>query len=92
MAERDEVTRLGRLLGAVADQHHQATGGTSDGWAEWYAERLQGQIDDFVGFSPSVEQISGWLEEADRRHREENPDTKWPYFYAERILDSAPPR
>jgi hypothetical protein len=88
MADRDQVTGLGRLLGAVATQHHEETGGDGDRWAEWYADRLVGEIDSFVGFDPTVEQIVGWLRRADEKYRAEEPETRWPFFYAELILDS----
>lgn len=88
MADRDKVTRLGRLLGAVARAHHEATGGESARWVEWYAARLRGDIDAFVGFEPTADEIAGWLMEADERYRTENPEKPWPYYYAELILDS----
>lgn len=89
MADRDKVTQLGRLLGAVADKHHEAHGGgPSPGWADWYAVRLQGEIGSFVGYEPTVDEITGWLREADEKYRAEELDTPWPYFYAELILDS----
>jgi hypothetical protein len=92
MADQDTITQLGRLLGAAARDHHEAHGeGPAPEWATWYAARLEGEIDAFVGFEPSVEQITGWLEEADRRYRTEEPDTRWPFFYAELILDSLAP-
>lgn len=92
MADRDTVTQLGRLLGAAARDHHEAHGaGPAPRWASWYASWLEGKLESFVGFEPTVEQITGWLQEADTRYRSEEPDTKWPYFYAELILDSLAP-
>jgi len=88
MADRDKVTELGRLLGAVATEHHEATGGVSTRWAEWYAARLQGEIDSYVGFEPSADDITEWLRAANEKYRESEPDIPWPYFYAELILDS----
>jgi hypothetical protein len=89
MADPDRVTQLGRLLGAVARDHHEAHGaGPAPHWAEWYAARLQPEIGSFVGFEPSVEEITGWLLEADARYKAEAPETRWPFFYAELILDS----
>ena len=88
MADRDKVTELGRLLGKVATEHHEATGGASTRWAEWYAARLHGEIDSYVGFEPSVADITEWLGSADEEYREAEPDIPWPYFYAELILDS----
>jgi hypothetical protein len=88
MAERQKVTELGRLFGAVARSHHEETGGENPNWASWYAGRLEGQIDSLVGFSPEADQIEAWLVEADQRYRAEAPDVPWPYFYAEMILNS----
>ena len=88
MADRDKVTQLGRLLGAVARDHHDATGGENPHWARWYAARLEGEIDPFLGFSPGADQIEEWLTKADERHRAEAPEARWPFFYAELILDS----
>ncbi len=89
MTDREKVTRLGRLLADVAREHHEATGGENSEWARWYAARLVGQIDSLVGFSPEMQQIREWLEEADERHRAEAPEARWPFYYAELILDSA---
>jgi len=90
MADRDKVTELGRLLGKVATEHHEATGGASTGWAGWYASRLQGEIDSYVGFEPSVADLTEWLRSADETYRESEPGIPWPYFYAELILDTMP--
>jgi hypothetical protein len=42
----------------------------------------------FVGFEPTVEEITAWLQEADERYRAEDPEQHWPAYYAELILDS----
>jgi hypothetical protein len=91
MANREKVTELGRLFGAVARSHHEETGGVNPNWAHWYAGRLSGQIDPLIGYSPEAEEIEAWLVEADRRYRAEAPDVPWPFFYAEMILDSTAP-
>jgi hypothetical protein len=94
MADRDTVTQLGRLFGAVARDHHEATGGTNPDWARWYADHLLGQVDELVGYSPDVDEIESWLIEADRLYRAESPESRWPFFYAELILDrlAVPPQ
>jgi hypothetical protein len=92
MADQDRIRQLGRLLGAAARDHHEAHGGgPAPDWARWYAARIDGEIDEHVGFQPTVDQIAAWLTEADRRYRSEQPEIKWPYFYAELILDSLAP-
>jgi hypothetical protein len=92
MADQDAIRQLGRLLGAAARDHHQEHGGgPAPNWADWYAGWLVGKIDPYVGFEPNVDQVKEWLQEADERFHSEDPDTKWPYFYAELIIDSFAP-
>ena len=79
---------MAHLLGSAGRAHHEAVGGPNPRWAEWYAEHLVGDIDEHVGFSPSVEEIAGWLREADARHKAEASEKRWPAHYAEWILDS----
>jgi hypothetical protein len=90
MADQEHVRDLGRLLGAAARAHHEEHGsGPAPRWAGWYAEWLEGKLTPHLGFEPDVEQIEAWLSEADERFQAEKPEKKWPYFYAELILDSA---
>lgn len=88
LADPDTVTTLGRLFGAAANAHHEATGGSNPAWPQWYAEFLDGRIDDVLGFSPGADKIAEWLTWADERYRADAPDSPWPYYYAELILDS----
>lgn len=87
MADDDAVRRLGRLLGAAGRAHHAEFGGPNDGWPEWYAAFIQPDMATHVGFEPTVEQVAGWLREADAAHRAEAPESPWPPFYARWILD-----
>jgi hypothetical protein len=82
----DVRSGLTRLLGRVARAHHEATGGVNPGWAEWYADQLQSDIAEFVGYQPAVDEIVEWLVRADEIHRAERSDEKWPPVYAELIL------
>ena len=83
----EEHRRLTRLLAATARAHHEATGGVNHDWADWYAKRLLGEIDDYVGFSPDAATIAGWLAAADARQKAADPDGRWPPFYARYILE-----
>ena len=90
MADQDQVTRLRHLLAQTAREHHEAHGSDpSPRWAEWYATRLQPEMAAFVGFEPTVEEITAWLREADEQYRAEGDlGQHWPAYYAELILDS----
>jgi len=90
MADQDQMTQLRHLLAQTAREHHESHGSDpSPRWAEWYATRLQREMAPFVGFEPTVEEITGWLQEADEKYRaEDDPDLHWPAYYAELILDS----
>ncbi len=87
MIDESEHRGLRRLLVSAARAHHEAMGAANDDWATWYAEHLHGDVDEFVGFSPSVESIAGWLRAADAEHRTADPDGRWPPFYARYIIE-----
>ena len=78
---------LSRLLLSTARAHHDAFGDAEHDWARWYAEQMHGAVDRFVGFSPSVETIAGWLRAADSEHRAADPGGRWPAFYARYIVE-----
>jgi len=43
----------------------------------------------FVGFEPTVEEITAWLQQADASYRTQgDPEQHWPAYYAELILES----
>ncbi len=83
----DRHTQLRHLLVAAAHAHHAVYGGPSDRWARWYAEWVYGQLLDIVQSSPSVDELEGWLIEADARYTSENPEGSWPGHYATWILE-----
>ncbi len=90
MADQDQVTQLRHLLAQTAREHHESHGtDPSPRWAEWYATRLQPEMASFVGFEPTIEEITAWLQAADEKYRAEvDPEQHWPAYYAELILDS----
>ena len=90
MVDQDRVRRLARLLGSAGRAHHAEVGGPNPGWPEWYADHVHADIADHIGFEPTIDQVAGWLREADEHHRLEAPDESWPQFYARYILESHP--
>jgi hypothetical protein len=88
MVDQDNVSRLKGLLVSAARAHHAEFGGPNPGWPEWYAAYIHPEIGTHVGFEPSVEQVAGWLRQADELYRAEARDESWPSFYARWILES----
>lgn len=82
MSEPDPFTQLTHHLVSTAQAHHEATGGANPGWARWYAERLVDDVNDVLGSDMDVDELTGWLTEADRRYRDEPQDHSWPKAYA----------
>ncbi len=87
MATPEEINDLARLLGAAGRAHHEIFGGPNPGWPEWYAEFLiNNGLESRIGFQPELDQVVGWLKEADEKHRVEASDERWPSYYAELIF------
>ena len=86
MADDDALDGLVERLKATARAHHEATGGVNPAWAEWYAEHMIDDISEFSKKEMTVEALSEWLAEADRRYRSETPDMSWPRAYATWML------
>lgn len=79
---------IGHLI-ETARAHHEATGGINPQWAEWYAARLITPVRQLVHEEMEVDDLAQWLEEADRRYQEEEPDVSWPKAYAGWLLQDA---
>ena len=71
----------------TARAHHEATGGINPQWAEWYASRLIEPVRQLVDEGMEVDDLARWLEGADRRHRDEEPEESWPKAYAGWLLE-----
>jgi hypothetical protein len=84
-----EVTNIMRAAGRA---HHEAVGGPSPTWADWYANQMVGSLGPAVGLDPTVSEVSSWLVECDEQHRLNAPEEKWPAWYAGYLLDVIIPR
>lgn len=79
---------VGHLID-TAKAHHVATVGVNPQWANWYAERLIEPMRDLVDRDMGVDDLAAWLEEADRRYRDEAPEVSWPKAYAGWLLEAS---
>jgi len=89
VTDDDRRRALSRLLAATARAHHEATGGENASWPRWYAEQMEGRLDEILGISPDLETVAAWLAAADDRYRGESPDASWPSAYAAWIIEWA---
>lgn len=88
MEREARIEGLRALLAETAHAHHEATGGPNANWADWYGEYLHGKIDAYVGSSPDMATISGWMIAAEKRHESEEPENNyWPTVYARYIVE-----
>lgn len=76
------------LFIATAQAHHRETGGVNPQWAQWYAEHLVEDLNRVADEEMTVEELTTWLEGADRRYREEEPEQSWPKAYASWLLEA----
>ena len=89
MADEDTLNGLVEHLKAAARAHHETTGGLNPGWAEWYADHLIDDINEFSKKEMTVEELAEWLAEADRRYQAEAPGMSWPRAYATWMLNDS---
>ena len=75
------------VLVETARAHHAATGGVNPQWAAWYAARAIDDINRLLTAEMTVTELTTWLEGADRRYTEEEPEESWPRAYATWLLE-----
>lgn len=85
---------LVKLLRETAQAHHDAfaaTGGEDPDWAIWYADYLQGPLARKTNMKLSKSQLIYCLMDADSDHRARSPESDWPEYYADRIMERCAP-
>lgn len=77
------------LLNETKTRHveaYAATQGFDPAWARWYAEYLQGRLDD--PSQVTVEELEQLLTEADQAFQAEGLEKEeWPRYYADFLVD-----
>lgn len=87
MTDSTRLDEIARLMVGAARAHHEATGGTNPGWARWYAEHLIDDVNRAMGSDMELDELEGWLVQADRRYQEESPAQSWPKAYAGWLIE-----
>ena len=87
MADSELFTSVAGLMVDTARAHHAATGGINAQWAQWYAERMVGDLNELTGTGLEADELAAWLTEADQRYRSEDQPRSWPKMYATWLLN-----
>jgi hypothetical protein len=88
----DRPANVADLLREVSETHHvvyRIVDGEDPDWASWYADWLLdlSELPQILGAKPVRSELVCLLVELDRDYTSTSPDTAWPSWYAERIVE-----
>jgi hypothetical protein len=88
----DSVDRVAALLHEAGETHHtvyRIVDGDDPDWASWYADWLLrlSELPQILGTTPIRSELVWLLVRLDKDYTTTSPDTPWPTWYAERIVD-----
>lgn len=88
----DQLTRIAALLDEAAQTHHvvyRIVDGDDPDWASWYADWLTNlsELPALLGTTPVRSELTWLLVSLDREYTTAAPQTPWPAWYAERIVE-----
>ena len=91
----DESTQIAALLHEAGETHHlvyRIVDGDDPDWASWYADWLinLSELPQILGATPIRSELVWLLVTLDKEYGKTNPDTAWPQWYAERIVERFP--
>lgn len=87
-------SNLAELLQEAGRAHHAAfavTNGADPDWSIWYADYLKEPIVQRLGMTFQKSQLIYCLMDADYEHRARSPDSDWPGYYADEIIERYAP-
>jgi glutaredoxin len=85
---------IGKLLLDTGHAHHKAfevTNGADPDWPIWYAEYAKDTFAEQFGMHFTKSQLIYCLMNADFEHEARAPDSEWPDFYANEIIERYAP-
>jgi hypothetical protein len=88
----DAPTRIAALLHEAAETHHivyRIVDGDDPDWASWYADWLLNlsELPQTLGTTPVRSKLVWLLVSLDRDYSQASPETPWPQWYADRIVE-----
>lgn len=92
--DTDTRDGIAALLKEAAQAHHEAfaaTDGDDADWPIWYADFAKEPFAERFGMDFSKSQLIYCLMKADMEHQARAPDSDWPAFYANEIVEHCAP-
>ena len=88
----DATERIAALLHEAGETHHlvyRIVDGDDSDWASWYADWLLrlSELPQILGTAPVRSELVWALVGLDKEYTATAPDTPWPRWYAERIVE-----
>jgi hypothetical protein len=88
----DQSRRVAELLHEAGETHHvvyRIVDGDDPDWASWYAEWLVNlsELPQILGTTPVRSELVWLLVSLDKQYAEAKPDTPWPQWYADRLVE-----
>ncbi len=88
---RDNIAELLMQTGHAHHKAFAATDGADPDWSIWYAEYSRDQFAERFGMDFHKSQLIYCLMNADFEHQARSPDSEWPQFYANEIVERYAP-
>jgi hypothetical protein len=88
----DHVARVSALLHEASETHHlvyRIVDGDDPDWASWYADWLiaHSELPRILGAAPVRSELVWLLVSLNKEYTDTSPETPWPDWYAERIVE-----
>jgi hypothetical protein len=88
----DRSTRITALLHEAGETHHtvyRIVDGDDPDWASWYADWLTNlsELPQILNTTPVRSELTCLLVSLDKDYAAARPETPWPQWYAERIVE-----
>jgi hypothetical protein len=88
----DPAARIAELLHEAGETHHavyRIVDGDDPDWASWYADWLLelSELPEILGARPVRSELVWMLVQLGKDYQAEGPETPWPAWYAERIVE-----
>jgi hypothetical protein len=88
----DRLDRVAGLLHEAGETHHlvyRIVDGDDPDWASWYTDWLRdlSELPQILGAVPVRSELVWLLVSLDKEYTTASPDTRWPQWYAGRILE-----